>query len=235
MKLLNFSLEDIKKLAYLNIVLNETDNISKKWNHLLLAHSPNSGLSFGPIQFDISVSGKALELLNMIGMNDVEIGYLKSIKYKDIKHEHLLMKNPIIQRCNNRLQYHIGFIIDQSIKYVNKSIDRIINLKGLEELWINPYMMIFFIDYHNQFHFSTNGKLHNWLKGKSCITLDDFMAYKYSLKWGESELGQNDIERRFNITKKFCLKNKLMNRNITKQKMVKIDPVPAWLNTDDEW
>jgi hypothetical protein len=196
-------------LGYRCISQVETNGDERKWFSLYLAKSGNSGFSFSPIQFDISSNQIGRGILASCGISASEIKELSGYRFSDKKpiDDHL---ESLVEEINAVLGTPSSrqIIIAGSKKYIDNALFRISMLPQVPAK-IGKHMVMFLLDYHIQFNISINGQLHEWMKARQFISVEDFMEFKKSMKWANKPEGMRDIKRRFKELKSFCQKEKI--------------------------
>lgn len=182
-----------------------------------------SGYSFGGNQMDLAKNPEARDTLRDILLikkldKDQIKKYLDKFE-KNGKFDHFKTSSDV-SLINAALGSDEGMEkINQAyvkeIKANAAHIDGIIKTahKDLQPFLKDPVVKLILADYHNQFHLSTNGKMHNLLKGKAVQftkevkldiaaikTPDDLIKQLreaiYATKWGQDKDGKRDVARR---------------------------------------
>jgi hypothetical protein len=235
MKLKITSVKRLKELAFLCVANCETNYKAENWYTMKMANAGNSGWSFGPIQFDISVSPYGREILEEIGVEPFLVEVLRT-DTRQYPHENRLLIQAVRKVCNAMLHENMEYVCDKSTEYILKSIERLHKLKGTEHLEVDLVTILFLIDYHVQFHISKNGTCHRWLRETKVVTPQNFMAFKRSLPWNEKTEGKRDIERRYKCITDFCksfgIWDEEKHGSPGQGESVQIDRKPDWINTD---
>jgi len=209
----------LKELSFLCTIDSETNSDANMWYKMKMAQAGNSGWSFGPIQFDISVSPFGRILLEEIGIDKELIETLRFDTFKNMVVDRKLI-NSCVSACNIFLMKNTETIYAFSKRYIDDCVDRIINLDGLENLKIDPISFLFLVDYHNQFYISQNGACHNWLKTLDKINHEMIIEFRHNMNWYKNVKGKIDIERRERSILNFCRKMELINKHN--------DDMPEW-------
>lgn len=147
-----------------------------------------SGWSFGNSQFDINNNSRAQKILLECGFTETEIFLLeKQDRRLDMStmNAKLLLNAEIINRADR------DHVLDSISHCISILLKDLIPLETDEVFY-------HIVDYHNQFHFSNEGKLHRWLRELGrVITVDDIYDFKMNnTLWGSSR--PDDVRRRFN-------------------------------------
>lgn len=198
----------VDKMVYQCIVESETNNRPERQWKMVMAEAGKSGWSFGPIQFDISVSPTGRKILEEIGVSREDVQELATDIWSK-RHENRFLIENIVEHINAMLKkrmYRFS-IARQSYEYISKAVSRLGMLKDTEHLKLNMPTMLMLIDYHNQFHISRNGRCHEWLKRQEAVGVNNFMMFKYDLPWAQKIEGVDDIKRRFECIMDYCITN----------------------------
>lgn len=227
----------IRDLTFRAIAESETGKSTKKWFSLYLAKIGKSGLSFGPIQYDIrhnttgrkvladcGVSHSTIEKLVEVhtGMSDEELS-----KYDDL----VMEANTIMAKVESQ-----DIIVGAAKNYIDQTLNRIAGLRDVN-VKISRKMAIFLSDYHIQFHIDKDGQIHNWLKQQEePLTVEKFMQYKNSMRWVQTPEGKRDSDRRYNVLRNFCKENGIWAEEIDEspehkevEKLKGKSLIPEWL------
>lgn len=208
-------LEKVFKEECLNLIsLLETGKSTPnyQWFSLTWAHGGTSGLSFSPVQFDLSTNSTGRILLYNLGFSNEEIQNLQNIKRtpENASFEITDLDESIralINRANKTLQSPEGMkmVILNSKNYVSNALDWIFSLDGISSK-ITEIQVFFMLDYHIQFNISREGRFHRWLKeNNGTFNIYDFMQYKQGLPWYSKPEGKKDVERRYKLLKDYAL------------------------------
>ena len=174
---------------------------SKNYN---LWHSDygKSGYSIGKVQFDVAHNSNGISILRKCGLQGFQIKRLKSIQgdYDENSEPDIV---EMVDQVNKEMlkQENRDFVDNLCFKYVKFGLKRIFELEDLK-IDLTFYNLCLLMDYHNQFVIDINGAMHNFLKSIDVLTDDNYLEFKYSMKWGRTEKGREDIDRRFEKIKK---------------------------------
>lgn len=176
----------IINLAFLAINKNETNDrleLRYRFSDPDGLKNGKSGYSFGASQFDIENNWNALWVLRRCGLTP-----------KDLKR--LYLQQDDISDLNNKLKENHGIIDAEDQKHIKEAYEHCRRLTIGIQLADNE-VMIHIMDYHNQFYFSQDGKLHRALKAHGAIIDSSFiLAFKLNHTfWGNKR--PDDVERRF--------------------------------------
>ena len=148
-----------------------------------------SGYSFGRSQFDVTNNSFARKFLE------------EKCEFSKDEIQRLLDLDKNILDLNEKLSKHKQEIDEFDKKHVVEMINYVASLENIPELE-DDRVFVHLVDYHNQFNLSRNGKLHTWLKNKSCITSKDILYFKLNFtKWGKDQPG--DVKRRWSNIEKY--------------------------------
>jgi hypothetical protein len=226
----------LKELAFLCVANSETNYKAENWYTMKMANAGNSGWSFGPIQFDVSVSPFGRQILEDIGVEPFLVEVLRT-DTRQYPHENRLLIQAIRKICNAFLHESMSEVVDKSTEYINKAIERLLYLDGTEHLEADMVTILFLMDYHVQFHISKNGTCHRWLREIKEINPQNFMGLKRSLPWNEKPEGKRDIDRRYRCVTDFCKSFGIWDEErhgAPGQEELEVDRKPDWINTDVE-
>jgi len=227
--------DEQKNLAMECVAISETGGREDMWYRMSLASTGNSGLSFGPVQFDVSANSMARSIMTRIGLSAYEVQILASYKSggeiedlpDDVQEVRAIVDELLKKEENQKIVY------DESVKFVGYGVSRVENLGGFDYK-INSMMLMFLIDYHTQFEIDIDGKLHKWMQTLDYITAERFVDFKKTLLWASKPKGMRDINRRYNAVRNFCLSKGIWKEDVDKSDQHKsmdpeIDQMPEWL------
>lgn len=190
-------------LASKALMLNEIGNNLKVAIQLSWAGNSNSGISFGYQQIDTKHNSKGFELLTKFGCTKEEIDLIKKFNSSPSNSTWNLFKSTLAySTINARLEKNDNELKKLFSDSVKSYFDHLKKIGIFNLNFKTDDCLIHLMDYHNQFDLSNNGKMHNWLKQQKEITVDSIKKFKIEqTKWGTTQNGKNDIERRFNNIK----------------------------------
>jgi len=186
-----------KITAFLGLALlaNELDGNRATAYRFSKASSGTSGLSFGLCQWDLSNNLKAASILKECGFKQYEIAALESGRLNDLsKLDSRLAEVKDIVDKHDRLE------ISQIVLWVRDCLQSA-NIQAADD-----EAFVHLCDYHNQFNLGQHGKCIQYLQKLNCpVTAQHVREFKLDhTKWGETQKGKNDINRRWdNIHKLF--------------------------------
>lgn len=150
--------------------------------------SGKSGYSFGRSQFDIENNWTGILCLKACGFRP-----------KDL--DRLFEQRGPITDLNAKLKAHSSMVDKYDRRHMSEALEWCSDLLAKSNVkYTDIRVLLHVVDYHNQLHFSKNGKLHEWLKkcveeGRT-IAPPDILHFKLEqTKWGLKRPG--DVTRRF--------------------------------------
>jgi len=143
-----------------------------------------SGYSFGVCQFDIANNPTAILCLRSCDFTTDQIDGLRrqTIDPRPLEQK-LLDAQDVVDRYDEQ-QLH-------------ECMEHPLNICAASGIRLRyPNTLYHLADYHNQFYFSKNGKMHTFLKtlGRAVLP-SDILHLKFNTKWGRINPG--DVHRRF--------------------------------------
>lgn len=152
-----------------------------------------SGWSFGGSQFDTTHNELANQCLADIGFTNRDI---EKIKTQTASKADMDIYNAML---NTKLAKNIidKYDSDHIIHSINYCLG-ICKLAGFE--YVDPTILIFLVDYHNQLYLSRNGSMHKYLTtidSDDVLDIDNYEAllkFKLNIKWGKDR--PDDVKRR---------------------------------------
>lgn len=179
-------------LFYKILLANELGNdlsLALRFSDADGVNTGKSGYSFGISQFDIANNGLAIQCLEECCFSAEEI---EALLTQSIPKEDLAKYDAKLAASIEIVEKYDKMNIMQSLVHTTHLISTSgISLAGPETLY-------HIADYHNQFHFTRDGKLHKFLLAYgSTITPDTILQFKLEYTaWGKKR--PDDVKRRYN-------------------------------------
>jgi hypothetical protein len=152
-----------------------------------------SGWSFGGCQFDTAHNDVSVKCLAKIGFTPRDIEKIKAQTASDHDME---TYNGMLSTDSARIT-----IDKYDTRYMLNSINHCLNICRLAGfINVDPTILIFLVDYHNQLFLSKNGAMHkymNQIESDDYLDIDnygDLLKFKLSIKWGRDR--PDDVKRR---------------------------------------
>ena len=176
---------------------------------LKLCRAGNSGWSFAPVQFDVSVNTTGQAFLRKHFPNDHAL--LDRI-FNDTFGPDYSGPSPQIlldvEYINAGLLNLKDEIIDLSLDYIRNSLTRLTWFCNDCNIPVSDSLLLMMLDYHIQFYISKHGTFHKWLASLSnAPDLEDYFSFKMALPWARKYRGALDIIRRYDALKGFLERN----------------------------
>lgn len=156
-----------------------------------------SGYSFGVSQFDLKNNSLSIQCLQECGFTQLEIQEL--VNQPSISDTHMIHYTSKLEQASEIVERY-------DHKHMSESLDHVGNLcNTLSGIHLQDMETFYHIaDYHNQFHFTKDGKLHTHLKEqKGEITPTTILNFKLNkTEWGQKR--PDDVMRRYNNIAAIC-------------------------------
>lgn len=175
--------------------LGNNDKLILKFSDADGVRTGKSGYSFGVSQFDIKNNKNASACLLACGFTQQEIGHLLT---QDIDSQTL-------KAYEAKLESAAKVVEEYDKAHMLESLAHCSHLLATTQSTLADKETIYHIaDYHNQFTFSRDGKLHEFLKTiKEPITPDIILKFKLEqTAWGQKR--PDDIRRRYDNIRVIC-------------------------------
>lgn len=194
-------LTGIEKEVHLLLMKTELNN-GRGGYEISWAGTPSSGISLGGSQTDLSTEsaadGSKSQLFEAILNNAIDNNILSYAQRKSITPSIYQQKGKspeqvfgsLLPKINEAV-YASKDIVDQyyrmdlkkKVHHVQRLISELNNQKNKIALEASPEMVIRLVDYHNQFNFSRNGKMQQFLEG-DVVSLTQYEPEEVALKAG---------------------------------------------------
>lgn len=155
-----------------------------------------SGYSFGVSQFDLKNNAQAIRCLQECDFGQLEI--------ED------LVNQPVIS--DTRMKYYETKLANSAnivekfdLDHMTHTLEYVSGICSRDNIQLQNEETIYHIaDYHNQFYFSKDGKLHTHLKAQDkTITPETILIFKLNkTSWGQKR--PDDVMRRYNNIARIC-------------------------------
>jgi len=190
----------VKELARKMLLANELGS-NPELAYRFSQASEESGWSFGVCQFDTLHNWTAIRCLEACRFTPKE---LRMVLNKDSDN---------IAEINEKLMQHKEIIDEYDEEHIDKSFHWCSILLNTTDIHFDLSGLLAVTDYHNQFSFDRNGKLHKWLLEQKknivgfIVTVDTITDFKLQhTKWGKKR--PDDVKRRANNIKKILNNSK---------------------------